>query len=214
MPCVRADPPQIGEIASRRHDDAGFALDRLDENGGGVFADRRFDRRGIAERHGDEARREGAEAAPIGGLAGEADDGRRSAMEIIFGDDDLGLVFRNSQPVIAIAPRGLDRRLDGFRARIHRQAGVEPGEPCEILAESAEIIRVIGARDEIEPAELTLQGRDEARMEMAEARGRIGAHHVEIALAIDIVEMNALPMRQHDGQGRIILGAEFWFRAR
>jgi hypothetical protein len=67
---------------------------------------------------------------------------------------------------------------------------------------------MIGAGDEVEPVKLTLQGGDKARMAMAEAGGGIGAHHVEIALALDIEEMDAVPMRQHHGQRRIIPGAE------
>ena len=148
---------RFGEIVLRRHDNAGLALDRLDEHRGCVFADRRLDCRCIAEGNGGEARRERAEAAPIGSLARKADDGRRPAVEIIFSHDDFGFVFGNAEPIITVAPRGLDRGLDRLRPGVHRQAGIEPGECGEILAEGAEIIRVIGARDEIEPAELTLK---------------------------------------------------------
>ncbi len=58
-----------------------------------------------------------------------------------------------------------------------------------------------GARDNIEPFELVLQGFNQTRMQMAETRRRIGAHHIDVALALDIVEMRAPPPRQHDGSG-------------
>ena len=48
---LAADPRARGEIAGRRHDDAALALDRLDEERGGVRRDRALERRRVAERH-------------------------------------------------------------------------------------------------------------------------------------------------------------------
>ena len=116
--------------------------------------------------------------------------------------------FRNAKPIVTVAPRRLDRGFDSFRARIHRQAGIEASEIREALAKQAEIVRMIGARGEIQPVKLALQGGDEARMKVAETCRRIGAHHVEIALALRVEEVNAMSMRQNKGQRRVIMRAE------
>ena len=50
------------EITRRRDDDAGLALDRLDQEGDGVGRDGALQRLGVAEGHDLEARREGPEA--------------------------------------------------------------------------------------------------------------------------------------------------------
>ena len=116
-------------------------------------------------------------------IVGETDDRRRAAVKIPRGDDDLRLVGGDRQLVIAIAARRLDGGLDRLGAGVHDQAGVEPGKIREILVECAEIVGMKGARDDIEPFELALHRADETRMQMAEARRRIGAHHVDVALA-------------------------------
>ena len=88
------------------------------------------------------------------------------------------------------------------------KAGVEPGKMRQILVECAEIVGMKGARDDVEPSELALHRPDETRMQMAEARRRIGAHHVDVAPPLDIEQMRAPAMRQHDRQRRVILRAE------
>ena len=50
------------------------------------------------------------------------------------------------------------------------------------------------AANKVEPAELTFERRDKARVQMPEARRGIGTHHVKIALALDVIEMDALSM--------------------
>ena len=82
------------EVAGRRDDHAGLALDRLDEEGDGVGADRRLEGGGVAEGDGDEAGHEGAEAAAGVGVGREGDDAEGAAVEVVRRDDDLGLVRR------------------------------------------------------------------------------------------------------------------------
>src|SRR6185312_1649587 len=98
-----------GEPAFRRDDDPAFALDRLDQHGGGLRRDRGFDRGKVAEGHGTEARREGPEAVAVLGFRGETDDRRGAAVEISGGDDDLGAVGGDALDPVAPAPRRLDR---------------------------------------------------------------------------------------------------------
>ena len=87
-----AQRPDAREIALRRNDDAGLALDRLDQHGGGLGRDRarptRRDRR--TARRGSPART--GRNRPVLGFRREADDGRGAAVEVALRDDDLGAI--------------------------------------------------------------------------------------------------------------------------
>src|SRR5512146_504795 len=157
-----AERAHAREPAFGRDDDPAFALDRLDQHGGGLRRDRRFDRGEIAEGHGTEAWRERAEAVAVLGFRGEADDRGRAAVEIPGGDDDLGAIGRDALDAIAPAPRGLDRGLDRFGAGVHRQGLVEPGKGAELLEEGPEPVAVEGARRHGEPARLGVERRQNA----------------------------------------------------
>ena len=87
-----AEASEASQKAGRRHDDAGLALDRLDQNGDGVLGDGALESGEIAERHGAEAGRKRAEAVAVAGLGREADDGGGAAVEIALGNDDLGVI--------------------------------------------------------------------------------------------------------------------------
>src|SRR5580704_17807586 len=70
---------------------------------------------------------------------------------------------------------------------------------------------MIGTGDDIQAVELTLHGVDETRMQMAETRRRIGAHHIDVALAAGIEEMRASAPRQHNRKRRVIFRAKAGF---
>jgi hypothetical protein len=65
-------------------------------------------------------------------------------MKIARGDNDFPLALGDRKPVTTIAARCLDRGLHRLCARVHRQARIEAGEICELLAEEPEIVRMIG----------------------------------------------------------------------
>ena len=60
-----ADGAALREVSVRRNDDAGLALYRLDQKGRGVRRNGGFQRGGIAEGHGDEARCERPESGAV-----------------------------------------------------------------------------------------------------------------------------------------------------
>ncbi len=80
------------EVAVGWDEDAGFALDGLDEEGGGVGGDGGAEGFGVAVGDVFEAGGEGAEAGAVLLLGREADDGGGAAVEVVGGDDDLGLI--------------------------------------------------------------------------------------------------------------------------
>src|SRR3954451_11082883 len=77
-----ADFGAAGEIPARRNDDAAFALDRLDQERGGVARDCALERMCVAERDALEPGRERTEAVAILRFRRHADDGDRAAVEI------------------------------------------------------------------------------------------------------------------------------------
>ena len=199
-----AELAQPGQIAVGRHDDAGLALDRLDQHGRGVGRDRALDRGEVAERHRLEARRERAEAVAIVGLGRERRHRGGAAVEVAVSDDDLGLVLGDALDAIAPAARRLDGGLDRLGAGVHRHHGIEPGEPADLGEERPEPVAVIGARRHRQAVRLRGQRRENARMRVAEADGRIGAHHVDVAPAGGVPQIGVLAARQHDRQRRVV----------
>jgi len=82
------------EEPGRRDDDAGLALDGLDEERGRVRRDGGLERGGVAVGDDDEPRRERAEAVAVLLVGGEADDRRGAPVEVVGAHDDLRLVPR------------------------------------------------------------------------------------------------------------------------
>ena len=91
---LAADGGDLAEVAGGRNDDAGLALDGLDEEGAGVGRDGGAQRLGVAEGYGAEAGRKRAKAVAILRVGREPYDGDGAAVEVVGGDDDLGLVLR------------------------------------------------------------------------------------------------------------------------
>lgn len=155
--------------------------------------------------------RKRAEVGAIGGLGREADDGGGATVEVAVGDDDFSFVGGNAFGAVAPAAGGLDGGFDGFRAGVHRQCAAECGEVAQPFEEGAEPVGVEGAGDDGEALCLRGERGDQARMRMTVADGGVGTHHVEIAVALDIPDPDALGVREHDGQRRVVVGAKALF---
>ena len=129
-------------------------------------------------------------------------------MEIVGSDDDLGGVVWNGETIVTVATGRLDGSLDGLSPRVHRQAGVEPGQSRQFRAKEAEVIDVHGAGHECKASELPVKRGDHARMQVAQIIGGVGAHHVDVAFAVDIDQMGAATVGHDSRQGRVVVGAE------
>ena len=125
---LAADPRALREITPRRHDDASLALDGLDQEGGGVRRDCRFQRAHVAERNRSETGSERAETVAELRLRGEADDGDRAAVKIAVADDDFGAAVGDAFDLVAPLARSLERGFHRLRAAVGGQRPVEPGD--------------------------------------------------------------------------------------
>ncbi len=193
--------------AWRRRDDAGFALDRLDQDRAGVLVDRFAESRDVAEVEVPEPGRERAEVGAVVVFRGETDHGRGPPVEIAAGDDDLGPVRIDPLGPITPATRGLDGRLDRFAAAARRERAclaIEVGHLDQLGEEGREFSRVVCARGDRHALGLFDQGADEARMRVAVADRRIRRHEVEVTPAISVPQPAAFAALEHHGQRRIV----------
>src|SRR6202008_2934622 len=106
-----ADAPDGGQPALGRDDDAGLALDGLEEEPDGVRPDGGLEGGGVAVLHLLEPRRGGPEAAVGVGIGREPDDGGGAPVEVVLADQYLSLA---RDPFFSVAPQphGLDGGLD------------------------------------------------------------------------------------------------------
>ena len=190
-----------------RNQDARFALDRLEQERAGVRSNGALQRLGVAERNRDEARREWSEAVLIKRLGGEAGDGGGAPVKIVFADDDFGVVQGDALAGVAPPASGLDGRLHGFRAGVHRQHHLHAAELREFGAEERELIVAEGARGERNPLGLFLERLDDARMAVALIDRRVGAQTVQIPAAVDVVDPGSASPLDHDIQRMVVMRA-------
>ena len=186
---------EVGELAQPpigRNQDARFGLDRLDEHGTGVRPDGATRGLDVTERDDAESRRERPEAALVVRVRREADDGRRTPVEVVLEHDDLRLLGGNAFHVVAPAARGLDGRLDRLGARVHRQHHLHLAEVRELLAEHRELVVAEGARGERDLLRLLDERGKNARVRVPLIDGRVRAQAVEVALALDVPHPRAL----------------------
>ena len=128
-------------------------------------------------------------------------------MEVVLAGDDLGLVRCDTLLLIAPLAGGLDSGLDGLGARVHGQDHVVPGQGAELLGQHRPLVVAEGARGQRKLAGLGDQGVDDAGMVVALVDGRIGAQAVEVLLAVDVPDPDALGLVDDDIQGMVIMGA-------
>ncbi|MGC0369449.1 hypothetical protein RKD05_001701 [Microbacterium sp. SLBN-111] len=200
-----ADLPHPAEEPLRRDDDAGLALDRLEEHRGGVLVDRGGDGIRVSVGHMDEAGRVRTEVVVRGGVVAETDDRRGAAVEVTVRDDDgRGIRGDALRPV---APRAgdLDAGLDRLRAGVHRQHEILAAQLRERRGEGTELVVVEGAARERQTLQLLAGGGEDRRVPVAEVQRGVRRQQVEVALALDVGDPDALGARRDDRQRVVVV---------
>ena len=208
-------PAELSSLAEKpggRNDDAGLALDRLDEECAGVGIDGVAQGLDVAVGDDPEPRCEGAEAIAIMLVGREANDGDGAAVEVAGADNDLGLVLRDALDFVAPLARGLDRRFNCLGAGVHREDHVEAGEVVEILAEQRQLLVAKRARGQSDFAGLLLEGAKNLGVAVSLIDCRIGGETVEITLPFDVIDPHALGALNHDVERVIIVRSVFVFQ--
>ena len=202
---LRAEFARPAQVAVRRDDDAGLALDRLDEEGHGVVVERGLERLRVAVWHHLEPRGERPEV-PARGLVGrEADDRDRSAVEVPVGDDDLRAIRGHALDLVPPLASGLDRGLDGLRAGVHQQRHVHLAQLSEVAQERTHLVVVERAARERDAIQLLLGRRDQLGMSVTEVQRRVRRQHVQVPSAFDIGHPATLGFGDDDGQRVIVV---------
>ncbi len=162
--CSRVSSRTRGQVLRGRDDDAGLALDRLDEHGGGV----RRRSRPRSPRHRRRAPSgtpgvNGPKSSCASGSSLKPDDRRGAAVEVAVIDDDVRGIRRHALHPVAPRARDLDAGLDGLGAGVHRQHHVLAAERGELGDERAEPVVVERAARERDALELLAARRRRAR---------------------------------------------------
>src|SRR5262249_43568754 len=98
-------------------------------------------------------------------------------------------------------------------AGVHGKRSIEAADAAELVEKRPEPVGVIGARGHRETLRLRGQCCQDARMGVAKAHCRIGAHHVDVTLAIGVPQIGPLAARQHDRQRRVVACAYAIFQS-
>jgi len=141
-------------VAGRWDVDASFALHRFDHERASALGDRLGQRLVVTERYDLKTGRERPKTVAVLLFRREADDGGRTAVEVVRADDDLAPIARDALDRLAPFARRLDRRLDRLGAGVHRQNLGKPGQLTDLLAERRQLVvakRAAGQRDSCSP---------------------------------------------------------------
>ena len=209
---VAADFLAAAQVAGRWNNDAAFALDGLDEKRGRIGRYRGFEGICVAIFHDLESRRQRAEVLLVFLFRRERNDCRGAPVEIPGTHDDLRLVGFYAFGLVAPAPRSLHRRLHGLRPRIHRQGHVLARQFAGPFEERAQLVRVKGPGNDAKRFGLGFQRLHEARVCMPVTDRGIGAHHVQVLLAVLVPDVHAFASCEHDRQRMVVVRAILVFK--
>ena len=131
--CSSHSRADAGQVAGGRHEHPGLALDRLEQDGGGVGVIAASSASASPYLHRHEARCVRAVVVVRDRVVGERDDGHGAAVEVAAGDDDLGAFLRHALDLVRPLAGDLDRRLDGLGAGVHRQHHLGAGQLGQLL---------------------------------------------------------------------------------
>ena len=142
------------------------------------------------------------------GIGREADDAHGAAVEIVGADDDLGLAVRHALDLVAPFADRLDGGLHGLGAGVHRQDLVRAGECRDLLVEQRQLVVAEGARGQRQLLRLLDHRGQDLRMAMALVDRGIGRQAVEVAVAVDVPDPDALAARQDHVERLVVVRAE------
>ena len=185
-----------------RHDaHAALALDRLDQDGGGLRPDRALDRLEVAERHLVEAVHDRAEAVEMFLLSAGRERRQRAAVERALEGDDavaLGLAVRR-----LILARHLDDAFHRLGAGIGEEHVVGEARGAQPLGQPLAFRDAIEVGDVPELLRLLGERLDQMRMRVAERIDRDAGGEIEIAVAVGRDQPDALAPLEGEVDTRI-----------
>ncbi len=192
--------PHRRQISGRRNEHPRLPLDRFQQHGDRVLRQRLAHRREIPVRHDLEARRVRTEVRPRLRVGGEADDRRRTAVEVVARDHDLRHLRRHSLDPVPPLPRGLHGRLHRLRARVHREHHLHAAQLRELLAERCEPVVVKRPRRQRHPLQLRLRRRQNPPVAVPEVQRRVPGQQIQIPPPLHVRHPRPVRRGHHDRQ--------------
>jgi hypothetical protein len=182
------DPTGRTEVAGRRHDHAGLALDRLEQHRCRLVVDRSRERVHVAVRHPGDVPGQRLERFAVRRLGGQRQGPHGPSVEGAVSSDHL-------------APAGPPGQLEGRLVRLG--AGVGEEDPAfDVGSGRDEVDQALGqldlrrCREEVrhvaERRRLRRDGLDDGRMRVAERVDRDPGQQVEVAPPVDVPDVAAL----------------------
>ena len=112
-------------------------------------------------------------------------------------------------PLTLCAPfaRGLERHFHRLQAGVGRQHRFLSGDFAQALEQQRQAVVAVGARRDVERAGLLREHAREARVAVAVADRRVGAHHVQVAPAVLVPQMHAFAACQRHRQRIVVVRA-------
>ena len=192
---------QAAQEGRRRNAHAALALDRLDQDGGGLRPDGLLDRIEIAERDLVEALDRGAEAFEILLVAGRRDGRERAAVEgALEGDDAVALGLARRRLIFA---RHLDRAFERLGAGIREEHRVGKARLAQPIGQPLAFRNAVQIRDVPDLLGLLGERLDQMRMGMAERVDGDARGEIEVALAIGREQPSALAPLESEVDARV-----------
>jgi hypothetical protein len=181
--------------------DAALALDRLDQEPGGILVDRCERSVEIVEVDHGKAGQEWREPVPQLRLIGGADRRHRPPVEGVREGDEVVLLRPALR--IMVAACGLDRAFDRFGTRIGEEDGIRERQVDEPLRQGFPLGRPVEVRHVHKRRNLLLQLLRIIRVPVAKQVDRDSGREVQISLAVLAVEIDSLAPHRPDRRTRI-----------
>jgi hypothetical protein len=132
-------------------------------------------------------------------------------VEVICRNDNLGLAGQNALHRFAPLARGLQRGLDGLRARVHRQYHLVAGERVQLLAQQRQLVVAKGPRGDRYLRGLLAQRAIDRRVAVPLVHRRVCREQIQVLSALHVIHPRARGTLDHNIQGMVVVGAKTIF---
>lgn len=182
--------------------DAALALDAFDKDAASAFVKDLFEFFVVAAVDEADAGHEGLEVGAVLGLSGEGEGADGAAVEGIVEGDDLEFIGRDGA---AMGLAHLESAFGGFGARVAEKNTLHAGCFGDLLGEGALVAMEVEVRGVDEESGLFADHFGDAGMGVAEGIDTDAGDEVEIAFAVEIIEIDAFAAVEDQRVAAVVL---------
>ncbi len=186
---------RLGHVLRCQRIDATLALDQLHHHAGGLFVDRRLQGRDVIGGNEAHARNQWFEILPVLWLTSDRERAQRAAVEGVLKRNDLVLLRVDGA---AVRVNHFERALDGLGPGIREEGARQAAHFHQALGERTLILVVIQVRAMDQQPGLFAEDLQNARMGVAQGVDPDPRQEIEVAAALQIVQIAAFPARKDE----------------